>query len=231
MDDFRFDALARRAAANRRVLFDLLASGTLAALAARLDLPSVDAKKHKKGKKKHRCTAQNCAHGCCKTAHGPCGSGITEQECGFGGKPCQVCRGTTRCREPERGGCCQAPSGECSATTPCCYAHAGQTACVEGKCCIISDGLACESSLDCCEPKPFCIGGKCTAGCLGEESRCGDSCCAEGERCYGTVCCPVGFGCTGVNGGLGSCCQYEFCCRPIQPGVCDCEFPNDGCCA
>ena len=223
MDGRQFDDVVRALTQSRRSVL----GGVLAGVAGMLGVTDLGAKK--KHNKKRRCTAQNCAHGCCKTPHGPCGSGVVDSECGSGGKPCQVCRGTTHCLEPERGGCCQGPSGDCSATTSCCYEHAGLTACVEGKCCIIHDGLACASSLDCCEPKPFCIDGKCTSGCFGEESQCGESCCEAGKQCFGTVCCDPEYGCASANGGLGACCGSRFCCAPDGNPPCLCEF--DGCCA
>lgn len=221
MDGQRFDDLLRSLANSRRSLL----GGTLAALAVRLSLTSAEARKKKRNKKK-RCTAQNCAHGCCKSPNGPCGSGVVDSECGSGGKPCQVCQGTTSCREPELGACCQLPGGSCAGTR-CCYERSGNVACIEGKCCIIHDGLGCTSSTECCEPTPFCLNGKCSAGCFGEEEMCGDTCCTGGKRCYGTVCCDPEFGCAAANNGAGSCCAHRNCCAPQQVG-CLCEF--HGCC-
>jgi hypothetical protein len=222
MDGRQFDDLLRTLTDSRRSIL----GGSLAAVVSWLGIAETTAKKkRKKREKKRRCNAQNCAHGCCKTPHGPCGSGVVDWECGFAGKPCKVCTGTTSCREPERGACCQMPSGDCTATR-CCYEHAGQTACVDGKCCIIHDSFACKSSLECCEPTPFCINGKCTAGCFEEVSRNGglqdssDDCCAAACAEFGQCSSHVCFGFTRccTQASVDACNVPEYFCECLTEG-------------
>lgn len=151
--------------------------------------------------------------------------------CGGSGAPCCTIGGTLRCGSNST--CCvpsatTAGSGFafCDGDQDCCDPI---DVCQDGRC-KRPEGATCQPGNLLCESPLICNASGICATCPGDQEYCDGVCCPMGQNCYGTVCCPLNFGCAGVNNGQGSCCQFEYCCEPIQPGVCDCEFPNDGCC-
>jgi hypothetical protein len=86
MDDSRFDALARSVSANRRVLIDLFASGTLAVLTAVLDLPFANAKK-RKAKKSAGAMSRTAHMGAARRRTAPVAQGLPNRSAGLVGSP------------------------------------------------------------------------------------------------------------------------------------------------
>jgi hypothetical protein len=184
------------------------------------------------------CDRESCAT-CC--FGGVCVAS-TNAHCGFGGITCKPCGANAKCTA--EGECCGFVGHDCTGGFTCCddLKCQGNTCCAEinkscqkNEDCCDTSNVVCENHIcvvrtnKSCQPQQTCQGqylcpenGTCC------DEPCGETCCTNGQHCYGTVCCDLNFGCSRPNGGQGSCCAFEYCCEPQDVG-CQCEFPD--CCA